>query len=291
MSPGADRPTLRVGCAMWAHPGWRGTVFPADTPRGAELEVYTTWCTAVEGNTSFYGLPAAVSVERWHSQTPEDFRFMFKLPRTITHDKRLRDAEEEVREARDRLAPLAANIDTFHVQLPASFGPSDLPVLAQFLAARSSDVGWSVEVRHREFADGGPAERALNAVLERAGAERVIIDTRAVFAGPMNTPEEREAFDRKPRLPVRPVAIGNRPVVRFIGQTDPEANPTWWAKWIPKVVEWINEGRTPTVFIHTPDNAVAPLLARRFHAAVAEQVSGLTKLPSPSTASKQLRLL
>jgi len=276
---------------MWAHPGWRGSVFPADTPKGSELEVYSTWCTAVEGNTSFYGLPSSVSVSRWLSQAPADFRFMFKLPRTITHDKRLRNVAAEVRDARERLAPLAAHIDTFHVQLPASFGPDGLPTLNQFLAERSTDVGWSVEVRHREFANGGPAEAALHRVLESVGAERVIIDTRAVFAGPMATAEEKEAFERKPRLPVRPVAIGNLPVVRFIGQTDPASNPEWWAKWVPKVGEWLNQGRTPTVFIHTPDNAVAPLLARQFHDEVRQLVDNLAPLPAPATASSQLRLL
>ncbi len=276
---------------MWADRQWIGRYFPHDTPTGRELASYATWCTAVEGNTTFYGLPTADTVERWSSDAPDNFRFMFKLPRIITHDKRLRDVGDEVTEALDRLEPLGHRASPMSIQLPASFSPEDLGVLGGFLASLSSQWSWAVEVRHNDFCEGGDRERALNDLLSEHGAERIIIDTRAVFAGPRETPAEIEAFERKPRLTVRPVAIGHNPVVRFIGQTRGEANPPWWAKWVAKVAQWIDEGRSPTVFIHTPDNAVAPALARDFHAEVRALVPTLPPLPEPATAASQLRLL
>ena len=282
---------LRVGCAMWADRRWIGTFFPADTPVGQELAAYSTWCTAVEGNTTFYGVPNANTVARWAAEAPESFRFMFKLPRTVTHEKRLRGCAPEVAEALDRLAPLGERAAPWSIQLPGSFGPDDLGVLVAFLESLPIGPSWAVEVRHPGFFVGGGAERALNDELARLGVERIVIDTRAVFAGPRETPAEIEAVDRKPDLPVRPVAIGPNPVVRFIGQTRPDANPAWWAKWVPKVAQWLEEGRSPTVFIHTPDNAVAPALARQFHAEVAALVPDLQPLPEPSTAASQLRLL
>ncbi len=281
---------LRVGCAIWADRQWRGRYFPPDVPAGRELSAYVTWCTAVEGNTTFYGLPSPETVARWREETPTDFRFMFKLPRTITHDRRLRSVDRELGEALDRLAPLGPRVEPLAIQLPASFGPDDLGVLDGFLGRLSEEWRWAVEVRHPEFCLGGPVERALNDRLAHWAVERIIIDTRAVFAGPRDTPAEREAWDRKPRLQVRPVAIGDRPVVRFIGQTAAEANPPWWDKWVPKVAQWLAEGRTPTFFVHTPDNAVAPELARRFHAEVAGLVPGLAPLPEVSRAAAQLRL-
>jgi uncharacterized protein YecE (DUF72 family) len=286
-----ERPRLRVGCAMWANRDWVGRCFPADTPPGRELLAYTTWCTAAEGNTTFYGLPGPATVARWAEDAPADFRFLFKLPRTVTHDRRLRDAEGEVAEFLNRLEPLGRRASPHSIQLPASFGPADLGVLDTFLAARSTEHHWAVEVRHPALADGGDDERRLNDLLARHGVDRIVIDTRAVFAGPRQTPAEREAVERKPRLPVRPVAIGTRPVVRFIGQTDPDANPTWWSKWIPTVARWLDEGRSPLVFVHTPDNLVAPELARRFHAEVASVVPGLAPLPHPDRPASQLRLL
>lgn len=293
MSPvGSPRtPVLQVGCAMWAHKPWISRQFPADTPSGHELAAYATWCTAVEGNTTFYGLPAPSTVQRWAGDAPEDFTFVFKLPRTVTHDRRLRNAEPEVAEALRVLEPLGGRLSPMSIQLPAGFGPDDLGVLDRFLEGLPSEPTWAVEVRHPAFCDGGPDERRLNDLLARHRAERIIIDTRAVFAGPCDTPEEKEAFERKPRLPVRPVALGPRPIVRFIGQTDPEVNPTWWSKWVPKVATWLDEGRSPIFFVHTPDNVVAPELARRFHAEVDALVPGLAPLPEPETAASQLRLL
>jgi hypothetical protein len=44
---------------------------------------------------------------------------------------------------------------------------------------------------------------------------------------------------------------------------------------------WLREARSPTVFIHTPDNADAPALARRFHAEVRARLPELEPLPDP----------
>ncbi len=285
------KPNLRVGCAMWAERRWVGRYFPNDTPPGRELSAYATWCSAVEGNTTFYGLPSTDTVARWAEEAPSSFRFMFKLPRTVTHDKRLRDTSAEVAEALERLSPLGDRASPISIQLPASFEPRDLGVLDSFLGGLSGQWRWAVEVRHDDFCRGGAAERALNDLLAERGVERIVIDTRAVFAGPRQTPAEVEAFERKPRLTVRPVAIGDRPVVRFIGQTRAEANPEWWSKWVPKVAQWLAEGRSPTVFIHTPDNLVAPSLCRQFHAEVRRLVADLAPLPEPARPSSQLRLL
>lgn len=291
METGDKQPTLRVGCAMWAHRPWVGRYFPADTQQGRELAAYATWCTAVEGNTSFYGLPSESAVQRWAEDAPDGFRFVFKLPQAVTHQRRLRNVEADVGEFLDRIAPLGHRADPISVQLPASFGPEDLPILDGFLARAPSDHQWAVEVRHAAFSPGGDYERQLHDLLAKRGAERIIIDTRAVFAGPRVTAAEKEAFERKPRLPVRPVAIGNTPIVRFIGQTDPEANPTWWAKWVPKVAKWLEEGRQPIVFIHTPDNDPAPELARRFHAEVKSLFPSVAPLPEPVLAASQLKLI
>ncbi len=276
---------------MWANRDWIGRYFPTDTPAGRELVPYATWCTAVEGNTSFYGLPSAATVARWADDGPPGFRFLFKLPQVVTHRKRLRDVDDELTEFLRRFDPLGSRAAPFSIQLPASFEPIDLPLLDQFLDRLPTDREWAVEVRHRRFCEGGDDERRLNDLLARHGADRIIIDTRAVFAGPCRTAAEREAFQRKPRLPVRPVAIGANPVVRFIGQTEPEANPGWWAKWVPKIAQWLGEGRSPTMFVHTPDNLVAPELARRFHAEVAALVPTVARLPEPMVSTSQLRLI
>lgn len=278
-----------VGSPMWADRRWVGTLFPATTRTGEELAAYATWCTAVEGNTTFYALPDEAAVARWRDQTPESFRFCFKVPRTISHDRRLRNARDELAVFMRRLEPLGPRLGPTWIQLPPSFDEDDLSALDAFLATLSTEWTWGVEVRNRAFEADGPAERRLNDLLHSHGVERVLIDTRAVFDGPRVTPAEIEAFERKPRLRVRPVALGPNPVVRFIGQTDHAANPPYWKPWAAKVAQWVTEGRRPIVFIHTPDNARAPEHARDFHREVADAVD-LEPLPEPLRAEVQADL-
>ncbi|WP_436794353.1 DUF72 domain-containing protein [Actinospongicola halichondriae] len=283
-------PRLRVGCAMWANRAWVGRTLPRALASGDELGAYARLCTAVEGNTTFYAVPPASSVRRWDEQAPPEFRFVCKLPRTITHDQRLREAGDLVREFCERLAPLGDRLGPISVQLPPSLGPDEFDVLERFLRALPRDFPWGVEPRHPDFAATGAAEVALDTLLRDLGFDRIIIDTRAVFAGPRETPAEIEAFERKPRLKIRPVATAGQPVVRFIGQTDPEANPEFWAPWVDHVVRWLDDGCDPIVFLHTPDNVDAPLLARRFHDEVRAHVPTLPPLPEPLPIDPQLDL-
>jgi hypothetical protein len=80
-------------------------------------------------------------------------------------------------------------------------------------------------------------------------------------------------------------ALTDHPVVRFIGSDNPERTDAGLAGWQPIVADWVRDRRTPTFFVHTPDNLESPALARSFHAAVAESVAGavtgLEALPDP----------
>jgi uncharacterized protein YecE (DUF72 family) len=272
---------------MWANRDWVGRSLPHDTAPGRELEAYARVCNAVEGNTTFYATPDEATVRRWADATTTDFRFVFKLPREITHDRRLRDVDELLHGFLDRLAPLVDRMGPVMVQLPATFEPSDLDVLDGFLQDIPSDFAWAVEVRHLAFHAGGDAERPLNDLLHGYGIDRVMLDSRPVFDGPRETPEELDAWEKKPRVPVRPVATALQPIVRFIGQTAADANPPYWAPWVETVVRWIEQGRRPIVFLHTPDNVVSPDLCRRFYAEVAARSSIAPLAPPPPVAEQQ----
>lgn len=281
---------LRVGCPMWAHRPWVGRWFPAETVSGSELATYATWCNTVEGNTTHYASPAPRAVARWAALAPVDFRFCFKVPRLITHERRLRNASLDISEFLDALEPLFDRLGPVQIQLPASFGPGDIEVLAGFCRQLSREVHWAVETRHRDFAAGGTHERELNDAMAKVGINRVLLDSRTLFTVPPKTQDEIEAWERKPRLPIRPVATGNQPLVRFIGTSDPELTAAGWGQWVTKVVQWCESGLEPYVFIHTPDNLDSPSLARRFWGEVAAVCPGLEPLPIPLEADVQLGL-
>src|SRR4051794_34657867 len=91
---------------MWAYKAWQGLHFPAHLARREQLGVYASWSNAVEGNTTFYGLPAPRTVASWAAEAPDGFRFVFKLPRAITHEHHLRDVAADHRQFLERIAPL-----------------------------------------------------------------------------------------------------------------------------------------------------------------------------------------
>jgi uncharacterized protein YecE (DUF72 family) len=268
---------------MWAHPAWPGRFLPAGTDRAGQLRAYAGCCNAVEGNTTFYGEPSAAAVAGWAEEAPEDFRFLFKLPRTITHDRRLRHAEAEVDSFIHRLEPLGARAEQLSIQLPPSFGPGDLGALAAFLPSLPAAHRYAVEVRHPRFFDGSAPGRALHRLLADHGAEWITFDTTTMFATRPTSQAERDAWSNKPRVAPRFEALGDHPVVRYLGRDDPAVTIAGWQPWLDVVAAWLAEGRRPTVFIHTPDNVDAPGLARLFHDQVRGRVPELPALPEVPT--------
>ncbi len=269
---------------MWTHAPWQGRLLPHPLSPGERLRAYATWCNAVEGNTTFYATPSKSTVESWARQTSPDFRLVPKLPKSITHERRLTGADEELRTFLEAIEPLGPRAHALWVQLPGSFAPDDLGVLAGFLRRLPRSYRCAVEVRHRAFFDDARAEGLLERVLGDVGAEWVPFDTTVFFQNPPVSDAERETWSRKPRVPRRTTALTDRPIVRYLGRDDARRTIEGWRDWVGTVADWLREGRSPTVFVHTPDNADALTLARRFHDDVRAQVPGLDPLPDPAPA-------
>ncbi|MEV7013009.1 DUF72 domain-containing protein [Streptosporangium sp. NPDC051022] len=272
---------LHVGCAMWTHAPWQGRFLPHPLPPGERLRSYATWCNAVEGNTTFYATPTRSTVESWARQTAPDFRFVVKLPKTVTHGHRLTGADEELRSFLEAIEPLGPRAHALWVQLPGSFGPADLGVLAGFLRRLPGSYRYAVEVRHRAFFEDARSERLLEGILAGVGAEWVPFDTVTLFQSPPTSDAEREAWTKKPRVPRRSSALTDRPIIRYLGRDSEERTVEGWRYWVDTVTGWLREGRSPTVFVHTPDNADALMLARRFHEEVRARLPEVEPLPEP----------
>ncbi|WP_345773590.1 DUF72 domain-containing protein [Azospirillum oleiclasticum] len=133
---------------------------------GTHLERYGRVLPAVEIDSSFYRPHRPATYARWAESVPPGFRFAVKLPRTVTHERRLNDADEpldrflgEVTHLGDRLGPLL-------VQLPPSLRFDAAVVDAFFGRLRRVFMGELVcEPRHASwFADGPEALLADHAV-------------------------------------------------------------------------------------------------------------------------------
>jgi uncharacterized protein YecE (DUF72 family) len=254
---------LYLGCPVWANPQWKNLIFNSKLDPSEFLANYSRFFNSVEGNTSFYADPSPDTVLRWKTQSHEAFRFTLKLPKRLSHDFQ-RFQIEEVQLWLDLIAPLANKLALVHLQLPASFSPAHLVWLKQMLTSLRSSFPVAVEVRHPVFFDKAEHEVTLNRLLRDFDAERVIFDSRALFSVPATTAALLDAQRKKPYLPVHAIALTKQPVLRFVGTDDMAVNQEYYQPWLGKVQQWLDEGKTPFCFFHSPDNLTAPLLARQF---------------------------
>jgi uncharacterized protein YecE (DUF72 family) len=265
---------------MWTHKAWSGRFLPPSLPARERLRAYAGWCNAVEGNTTFYATPARTTVAAWAQQTDPDFRFVVKLPKVVTHERRFAGVETEMRAFLDAIDPLGDRA-VLWTQLPGSFSPSDVDALGRFLRRLPADRRRAVEVRHPGFFTDARATSALERTLTDTDAEWVPFDTTVFFQSPPASEAAQDAWTKKPRLPRRTRALTDRPIVRYLGRDSAEETIEGWQPWTEVVADWLREGRSPTIFVHTPDNTDAPALARHFHADVRAQVPDLDALPEP----------
>ncbi|PWC45699.1 DUF72 domain-containing protein [Azospirillum sp. TSO22-1] len=149
---------IRIGTAGWSVPKAVADRFPG---AGTHLERYARALPCVEINSSFYRPHKPETYARWAASAPAGFRFAVKVPKAITHVRRLNNAADlldrflgEAGELGDRLGPLL-------VQLPPSgrFDPDVASAFFEELRARfDGDV--VCEPRHASWFTG-PAGRLL----------------------------------------------------------------------------------------------------------------------------------
>ncbi len=85
-----------LGCPVWACESWVGDLYSGKS-RKTWLGEYSRVFNTVEGNSTFYGLPAVSTVERWAAETQDGFRFALKFPGSVTHECQLVGGDTDTR--------------------------------------------------------------------------------------------------------------------------------------------------------------------------------------------------
>jgi uncharacterized protein YecE (DUF72 family) len=96
------------------------------------LAHYATRLPIVEINNTFYRMPNAAAIRGWRSQVADSFRFAIKVPRRISHLKRLKDCAADLEALLAALADLGPTLGSLLVQLPPH-ARCDEATLAAFL--------------------------------------------------------------------------------------------------------------------------------------------------------------
>lgn len=159
----------RIGCAGWSLPTAVQAAFP---PEGSHLQRYAARFAGVEINSSFHRPHSHATYARWAASVPDHFRFSAKLPKTITHERKLVDVAGLLEDFLAQAAGLGPRLACLLVQLPPKleFDPAVAAGFFALLRDRWSG-GVAVEPRHASwFAPGAEA------LLAGVRAARVLAD-------------------------------------------------------------------------------------------------------------------
>ena len=161
--------TILTGCAGWTLPR---SSWPRFKLEGSHLARYAQVLTAVELNSSFYRPHAHKTYARWADSTPPAFRFSVKLPRSISHLRRLIDCESLLLAFLDKVGGLQHKLGCVLIQLPPSLA-LDLSTAAAFfqMLRRHSDVALALEPRHASW-----SAPAADQLLQHFRVARVVAD-------------------------------------------------------------------------------------------------------------------
>jgi len=142
-----------IGTSGWNYKEWKDTFYKG-IPQKEWLRFCAERFTAVEVNATFYRQQKRSTFEKWHDQTPPGFHFAIKGNRYLTHNKKLKDAEEPIDRERESASALEEKLSAVLWQLPGNFS-KNFERLTAFAGALSRwrEVRHALEFRHPSWFD------------------------------------------------------------------------------------------------------------------------------------------
>lgn len=143
---------VHVGTSGYSYKEWKGKFYPEDLPAAAMLRFYAERLHTVEINNTFYRMPSEKMIAAWKTEVPAGFTFALKAPQRITHQKRLKDADDVLLAFSRIAAGLGEKLGPLLFQLPP-FMKKDAPRLDAFLAIVPPSMRVTLEFRHASWFD------------------------------------------------------------------------------------------------------------------------------------------
>lgn len=230
-----------VGCAKWGRPDWVGKLYPKGTKSGDHLAEYAKQFNCIELNATHYSRFSEAALLKWDEVTAPDFRFFPKFHQSISHWKRLKDAEAETRSFFESLAPIQHKIGGYFLQLNENFSPNGSDTILEYLAHLPEREQVFLELRHPDF------------YKESAQLESFYEQLEAMKVGFLIT----DAAGRQDIVHMRlstPYAF-----IRFVGNSLHPSDYHRMDLWVDRLAEWLQKGiKGIYFFMHQHDERYSP---------------------------------
>ncbi len=146
-----DNKKYYIGCSGFYYKEWKDIFYPEAMSPKEWFKFYCKHFNTIEINSSFYRIPTLASLQKWYQDSPEDFLFTIKAPKTITHLKRFNLGKEEIEAFYELIAAgLKEKLGNILFQMPPSFSytPERLQLICEQLDSGFNNV---VEFRHESW--------------------------------------------------------------------------------------------------------------------------------------------
>ncbi len=254
-------PKIWLGATGWSMREWVGTYYPKGAKPGEYLSHYARQFNTIEGNTTYYRIPDAATIDNWRAATPADFRFCPKVPQSVSHLSDFSQIGRDLPLFTDALLRLGDRMGCAFLQLAPGFSPKRTAAIIKFLRIWPKALPLAIEVRHEDFFSSqktgrlSPEAENYFQLIEAEGVATCISDT----AGRRDV--------------VYPRLTTSKILVRFVSNS---LHPTDFGRaddWAKRLADWFARGLTEVFFFaHAPDNLRAPevamMLDEKFRAAI-----------------------
>ncbi|SHI50391.1 Uncharacterized conserved protein YecE, DUF72 family [Mesonia phycicola] len=249
---------VSVGCAKWNRKDLKN-FYPRGTKE--ELTYYSQQFNSIELNATFYRMWTIEQFQTWRDKTVEDFKFFPKVPRLISHIKRLVDADDLVTDYTANLLGLGEKLGMVFLQMPENFHPKWIDRLPPFFEKWPNEIPLAFEVRHQDWHLDSEISDRFNAILKEHHITNVITDS----AG------------RRDLLHMR--LTSDTAFIRYNGANHP-SDYTRLDDWVDRLEEWYNLGlKNVYFFVHQNLEEASPLLSAYFINKLNERFNLSIKIP------------
>jgi uncharacterized protein YecE (DUF72 family) len=140
---------ILLGCSGWSYKEWIGPFYK--TEKESMLKAYSEVFRTAEINSTFYAYPSEGTVLGWLKYTKPGFVYTAKLPKLITHKKKLNlelDTEEDVKRFCELMQPLQLNgkLGCILIQMPPGIKFGIKP-LEDFFRILPTEFRFAIEFR------------------------------------------------------------------------------------------------------------------------------------------------
>ncbi|KAB2813910.1 DUF72 domain-containing protein [Phaeocystidibacter luteus] len=264
-SPGL---TVHLGGTQWGMKEWVGQWYPPGTPQKGYLSAYTQQFSCTELNATHYRTFAPEQVAEWAKQSASEFKFLPKLPQSISHYRRLKNAEEPTALFAESIRPLGEHLGPCFLQMPENYKAEKARDLFDYLEAWPDDIHLALELRHPSWFDDQTLFDDITATLHNKNMNWVLTDA-------PGRPDVLHMASASKQL-----------MLRYAGWDFHPLEVERIAQWAEKFAQWESTGITDVYLcIHQPSSLRTPESAIQFAAEIKKAKSSIRVTGTPSPLS------